>query len=374
MQLGKPVARAKANEPALLLREPSGTVQTSYTTAPRLSTPTTVIRAQSPSENTVRAAPGVPLSPEESFNCGVVTEGPPVGHPVLGAPGRWVGELFARPVETVGGWLNTTFQSDHAFDQFISPTSNPFFFEDPRSLTEIRPIILYQRTPRNNPLFQGGDIQFYGLQGRIAFNERWSLVFHKLGFIAIQPDSALPSAGGFAEIQLGPKYTFWRDDVTNTVAAFGLNFEIPSGPRKVFQDTGNGAVTPYVSVGQQLFTNFHFLGTFGYRVGFDSDRSDAFFLSLHLDYSIINRIFPFVEFNWYHYTSNGKSLNADFEGRDLFNLGATRISGGDNVTLGAGIRFKITPTIEAGILYEAPISNREDLMDYRLSLDVIFRY
>ena len=32
------------------------------------------------------------------------------------------------------------FQSDPEFTYFASPVTNPFFFEDPRSLTEVRPI------------------------------------------------------------------------------------------------------------------------------------------------------------------------------------------------------------------------------------------
>ena len=31
-------------------------------------------------------------------------------------------------------------QSDHGFDNFISPVTNPSLFEDPRALTEVRPI------------------------------------------------------------------------------------------------------------------------------------------------------------------------------------------------------------------------------------------
>src|SRR5207248_5732234 len=61
------------------------------------------------------------------------------------------------------------FQSDHAFDNFtcrgdlISPVSNPFFFEDPRALTEVRPIFIYQTAPSNSPL-RGGSSEFFGTQ------------------------------------------------------------------------------------------------------------------------------------------------------------------------------------------------------------------
>ena len=36
------------------------------------------------------------------------------------------------------------FQSDHCFDYFASPVTNPFLFEDPRALTELKPLFIYQ--------------------------------------------------------------------------------------------------------------------------------------------------------------------------------------------------------------------------------------
>ena len=50
--------------------------------------------------------------------------------------------------------------SDHCFDRFISPLSNPFFFEDPRSLTEVRTLFIDNTLPRDNT--GGGDVQVYG--------------------------------------------------------------------------------------------------------------------------------------------------------------------------------------------------------------------
>ena len=55
------------------------------------------------------------------------------------------------------GW----FRSDHCFDQFSSPISNPFLFEDPRALTEVRPIFMWQTTPSGNPRYRGGNVEFF---------------------------------------------------------------------------------------------------------------------------------------------------------------------------------------------------------------------
>src|SRR5262245_52232856 len=59
--------------------------------------------------------------------------------------------------------------SDHCFDRFISPISNPFFFEDPRQLTEVRGIFLENSLPS----FVGsGDAQVWAVQlrGRLSKN------------------------------------------------------------------------------------------------------------------------------------------------------------------------------------------------------------
>jgi hypothetical protein len=292
-----------------------------------------------------------------------------------------------------GGPLS--FVSDDCFEhaRFISPTSNPFFFEDPRSLTEIRPIFIYQHLPgdhyviASNPAkvrtFDGGDVEFFGLQARLALNECFSIVLHKLGFVAFQPDGhgvfGLDNEAGFADLQVGVKYTFLRNTESNTIAAVGVNFEIPTGDEDVFQDTGSGAWTPYLSVAQQL-GNFHFMGSAGYRISFDNRRSESLFTSLHLDYEFFGRLYPLIEVNWYHYVDNGRAhftstTGGDgFEGQDLFNFGSTNIEDHDIVTLAAGARFKFTTTIEGGMVAEFPLTGREDLLDFRLTTDVIFRY
>lgn len=38
--------------------------------------------------------------------------------------------------------------SDHCFDDFVSPMTNPIFFEDPRTLTELRPIYMHHKLPQ----------------------------------------------------------------------------------------------------------------------------------------------------------------------------------------------------------------------------------
>src|SRR5262249_50261327 len=196
----------------------------------------------------------------------------------------------------VNGCLGRSlFQSDHAFDSFISPVSNPFLFEDPRSLTEVRPIFMYQSAPSKNWVFRGGNAEFFGLQARVALTEQFSIVMNKLGFVGLQPNGNdltgdFHNRTGFAEIDIGPKFTFLRNDHTGILGAFGLTFQIPAGDHSVFQDTGSLSLVPYFSFGQSFwhtcYGNFNALGTAGYSFATDDKRSEYLFLSLHLDYDV----------------------------------------------------------------------------------------
>jgi hypothetical protein len=365
VRLGKPIAKTDVKPASASITE------TAVPSAPVIHTARFV---QPPDPTAPPGAPPIgfaPGSPEEDFNCGVVT-GPGAGTGILSHPGN----LFSNPFS--GG--SFTFQSDHCFDRFISPVTNPFYFEDPRSLTELRPVAIYQHIPGRNSFYHGGDFEGFFLQGRLAFTEYFSIVVSKLGWVQVQPDhdlsaAAPPDASGFAELQFGPKFTFIRSRETNTIVAAGVNFALPTGTAKIFQNRGSGSVTPYISAAQQLGDNWHLMGTFGYSASVDSKRSDWLFTSLHLDYGIYNRIYPLVEVNWYHYTTSGKNLPANFEGEDLVNFGSTNVAGNDLVTAAIGVRVKIIPeTLQFGLALEAPITHRHDIMDYRVTADLILRY
>ncbi len=383
VSLGRPVA---VEEPAVAATD--SVVQTAYeparTEGPTLLAPVQYGDPPAPNWNVMQPVPSgtvpggsvplppVPGSPAEQYNCGVVNQNQPSGHP------------FKRWFENLGGSGDASrsrFESDHAFDNFASPVTNPFFFEDPRSLTEVRPIFIYQQTPTRNPIFHGGDVEFFGLQARLALTERWSIVMNKFGLTWMEPHVGTPdfqTHDGFSEILIGPKYTFLRSESTGTVGAVGLTFDLPVGDRHVFQDTGSLSMIPYVSLAQSFgksrFGSFNAMGTLGYNFSVDSKRSENVFGSLHLDYEIARKIYPLVELNWFHYTSNGRTEPINFEGRDLFNFGSTAVSGHDELSLAVGARYKFNECIQTGLAVEMPLTSRRDLMDYRVTFDVIFRY
>ncbi len=274
------------------------------------------------------------------------------------------------------------FRGERRFRRMASPVTNPFYAEDPRSLTEIRPIFIYQRIPDKQYYYRGGNLSFFGGQARIAFSDRFSVVMNKLGGINVNPgrDSGLPSSTVFTELWLGPKFTFLRDVEDHTVAAFGLTFQLPIGGAAFFQDTGSLSLVPYFTYATRLertpYGNFGLLNTVGYSFGTSDARSDFLYNTLHLDldWQDQHRIFPLVELTWFHYTSGGKERPfLGFEGADLANVGAS-VSGRDYLSIAAGARFMLTEEIQFGVAAEFPLIGTRDLNAFRMTFDLIWRY
>lgn len=282
------------------------------------------------------------------------------------------------------------FQSDHCFDYFASPVTNPFLFEDPRALTEIKPLFIYAGAPSTNPIFRGGNAEFYGMQARLAVTERLSLTVNELGFITLNPFNA--SAGppgkfsestGFAQVELGPKYTFLRSEDWKTVMAGGLIFQIPAGSPKVFQNTGTLGLVPYLSAAKNFclpagWGSTNLMGTLGYDFGVTTQRSQFYYMNLHWDYNIANTnmFYPFVEMSWFHYTRGGNANipGFGFEGLDLVNFGSKNVGGRDFLGISPGLRFKLNEHIQAGAAISWPLLRQKEITDYRLTFDIIFRY
>ncbi len=290
---------------------------------------------------------------------------------------------FGERILGIFGDRSEWFCSDHAFDGFISPVTNPFLFEDPRSLTEVRAIYLYQRIPGRQPDTQGGNVQYFGVQGRVAITNRLSFTINKLGGTWFNPNSetALPGSSGFSEIWFGPKFTFIRGEETGTLLAGGLQFQVPVGSSSVFQDTGSLSLVPYVSYAQSFLRDaswggLNLMANASYAFSTTRARSDYLALSGHVDWDVLNwhRFYPLFEMNYYLMTTDGTTRpNVGAEGRDLFNLGSS--AKGNGLLTGAfGARFKITEGAQVGTAFEFPFAGPRDFFDYRWTLDFILRY
>ncbi len=309
------------------------------------------------------------------------------------APGERLGEWFQdrgrdlndnlpRPFDRDRDRDRLQFQSDNAFDDFASPVTNPFLAEDPRSLTELRPLFFFQTIPNSQYAYRGGNAYFFGLQGRVAFTDRLSLVLHKLGGMSINggTNSLLDSSTGFSEVWLGPKFVFWRDVDAHRIGSAGLIFQMPFGSGGIYQDTGNLSLTPYFSYAQRLtktqWGTVNLMNTVGYSFSTGTGRSDYLYNTLHvdLDAGCNHRLYPFIEMSWFHYTSNGAARPfLGFEGRDLANVGAP-VSGRDFLSIAPGVRYKFSEAWQIGLATEFPLLGTRDLHQFRFAIDVIWRY
>lgn len=323
------------------------------------------------------APPPPPPPPSEMFNSGVANEPPPGGS----FWGR-CGDFFDRLCRGGSGEGRKAFQSDHCFDNFISPITDPSLFEDPRSLTEFRPVFLYQGVSSNNPYFYGGSVSDLNLQGRLSLTDSWSIVLNRLGWVWIKPHNAgdiFQTHSGFSEIWLGPKFTV-RSEKTGTLFAGGLTFQIPVGSTQLGQGTGSLSLEPYFSFAQNFwrtsYGSMNFMNTTGYSFRTDNVRSEYVFSAFHLDFNIAeaNKYYPVLEMTYFQYTRNGNGLPLPFDGRDLANFGASQISPKSQLTIAPGFRYKFSECVQTGIGVQFPVAGFKNLMDYRITADLIFRY
>lgn len=272
-------------------------------------------------------------------------------------------------------------EGDPDFDDIMPFTSNPLYAEDPKTSTEIRPMYFYQTIPGSQYYYKGGNVQFIGLQARVAFGERWSIVMNQLGWYGINPNSASgqPSEKGFGELHLGVKYTFLRDRESNTIAAAGLNFQMPIGAGGVYQDTGTLSLAPWGTIahrfGKSSYGNWGVADSLGFSFGTSESRANFLYNSLHFDYDVANLhiYYPFVELNWFSYLRNGDARPLAFEGQDFANIGAIT-SYKNYLNIAAGSRFRIGQHTQFGIGAQFPLTGTRDLNEFRLNLDFIWRY
>ncbi|MFO0968041.1 MAG: hypothetical protein U0793_21000, partial [Gemmataceae bacterium] len=223
---------------------------------------------------------------------------------------------------------------------------------------------------------------FLDFVGSVALSEKWSITLNRLGLVWTNPQNPNPflsSHVGLSELQLGLKWTPIRNDTSNTVGAFGLVFEIPIGSDSVAQSTGSLSLRPYFSIAQNFlrsqYGSFNVINTIGYDFATDHARSDFLFDSVHLDYEIAKKIYPFVELNVAYYTRDGNVRPFPFEGFDRFNFGSTMVSGHTDLNIALGVRYKVNENWQIGLAGQTDLLTGDNHMDrFRLTFDMIFRY
>lgn len=266
------------------------------------------------------------------------------------------------------------FESDRSFPRFIGPISNPVLAKDPRSLTELQVLFVQNEIPDHHPL--AGDFQVYGVQARVALTDRLTFIADKDGYIVLNPDGA-DEQDGWANIAAGLKYQLIRDVPNQFILAASVQYEMQSGESAVFQGHGDGIFDLVLTAGKEFAHDFHVIGNAGYRLPVDNtDNSQMFFASGHADVRLAEFLYPMFEVNWYHYTHGGdRGIPAIIgEGDGLLNIGTTGVAGNDLITLAGGLKAVVNDHVEVGAVYEIPVGDREDLIDYRVTAVLILRY
>ncbi|MCE9607716.1 MAG: hypothetical protein K8U03_22745 [Planctomycetia bacterium] len=285
--------------------------------------------------------------------------------------------IDASLVADNGRLLGLFAHSDYAFGDFISPASNPLFFEDPRTLTEVRFLFVNQWIPSNNPVLQGGSAQVVAAQIRVALTQRLSIIANKDGYIWLNPvNPAVPSSQGFADVAAGLKYNLFRNPDTETIVSIGGTFELDVGAHRVFQGRGDGEFHLFSSAGQALFGGIaHWVSGSGLRLPTDTQaRSSMWYWSNQWDVKVTERIYLLSGVNWFHWFDAGNTLPVNFEGQDLMNLGASGVGGNDVVTGSLGMRYRFGRMNETGVCWEYPLTERRDLLQSRLYVDLCLRF
>lgn len=265
------------------------------------------------------------------------------------------------------------FRSDHDFDGFTGPFSNAIQSKDPRSLTEARAIFLQNWSSPNTPAIGDASTQVYALQLRLALTDRLQLFADKDGIVRLSPGKGT-SVTGLANLAAGAKYTFWRDVENQTLGAFALQCEVPTGYANIFQNQGSGNLAAYFIFGKEFWENWHALVQFGQNSALNNQNAGYFMTTAHIDRRF-GRFTPFYEANWFYYNQSGTFLpTLGIEGGGLLNLGAGQIMGLNYVTNAVGFKYDLTNWAEMGVGYEFQVSTAQMLFNNMFSLQLILRY
>lgn len=285
---------------------------------------------------------------------------PADNHPINCCDSGWgLGDLVSCPIQP----------SDRCYDDFISPMTNPVYFEDPRNLTEARLIFLNHKVPLTAG---GGNIQLYALQVRAALTDRLSLIATKDGYVV----SSNPVVDdGWADISAGLKYQIYADPSTQRLLAGGVVYELPTGTPDARQGNGGGTFDLFLSGGAQICRDGHWLSGLGIVLpANDNEESTWSYWSNHVDYEFARGLYALAEVNWYHWLESGNNGIPGIEGGDLFNFGSTGVAGNDIVSGAFGMKFKPARDTEIGVAWEVPLTERRDVLENRLTVDFIRRF
>lgn len=253
----------------------------------------------------------------------------------------------------------------------ISPINNPLVFEDPRITTELRPAYVYHDLDSDFAT-NGGDVQLWAAQARLAITDRLGLIATKDGYLLINPDDVLPDTRGSANLEAGLKYALFVDEAQGQMLTLGLRYQAATGDPEVYQGEGDGVISPFLSAAYAADA-VNLMGFTQLRIPFNSDDTMFWDLSVHADYPI-GSLYPSIEANMFYVASEGERIGITGEGADVINFGASDVRDKMSLNLGVGLRYRICAAVDAGVGWEFDLMDNDDVYGWRITSDLIVRF
>jgi len=289
--------------------------------------------------------------------------------------------VIKKAAITIGGLLLAAGPLTHAMAaddvRYVAPITSPVLNETPQITTEIRPIYMYNWIP-GGFVTGGGYISMVAVQLRAAITDKLGFIATKDGYADIHFDAVLPDESGWANIAAGLKYALINDQEEGTYMTLGGRYEAPSGDLETggidLQGSGDGLLDFFATGSRMLGPSTALQASAGLTFALDPDHDSSFLhASAHLDRELIDGLFAVLETNVVTTVDNGSrtdsSVVGSFEGVDLVNFGST--DSGTVATFGVGARYRLTDQLHFGAAYEIPVTGREDIIDQRVTVDVI---
>lgn len=232
--------------------------------------------------------------------------------------------------------FSLNFETDHDYDKFISPMTNPVFFEDPRMLTEARFIFANHHLPNS---LGGDNAQLYALQIRARLTDNLSLIATKDGFLVSQSPIL---DDGWADLAAGLKLSLFTDPDAQFLLSTGFTYELPTGQNRALQGNGDGEFNIFLTGGAELAEDIHWISAIGVRLPADrAVENQVMYWSNHYDYRLGDSgLYIFGETNWYHWLRDAGAFPLPLGGLDIINLGGVGVENTNVVTQALGVKLK----------------------------------
>jgi hypothetical protein len=266
--------------------------------------------------------------------------------------------------------------------RYVPPITSPFFNEPPEITTEIKPVYILNKLPKDFISVAGfstkGWVNLVGAQARVRVTDKIGIILTKVGWADVDFSDLLPDDDGALNFTLGAKYQVVALPETNTFLTVGGRYEAPVGDiesgQLELQGGGDGFWDTFLAFGSTVGDRVGVQASAGINAAFDMDHdTSSFHASVHGDVEVVRGLFGVFEANMLTTIDEGdrtdSSVLGSFEGYDLFNFGST--SSGTVLTFGLGARYRLNDHLAFGVAYELPVTGREDIIDFRLTADFV---